>query len=247
MRALVAAAALLLAGTAMAATAVIRGSATFEGAEALPPGSTLEVELLDVSGADPAGERRAEVSVEVRRRGAVPFVLTYDPAGIDPARYYELAARLVADGRTLYRADPVPVLTHGAGNVAVIPMLSLSGPRAQRTGPDPDILVGTWTAEEIGGAPKAPGVASFVTVTADGNLRGRGGCNSFFGNYTVTDGVLAIGPLGATRRACEAPAMEQEAAFFTALEAARGFRLQRGLLLLLDADGRVLARLDRQA
>ena len=59
--------------------------------------------------------------------------------------------------------------------------------------------------------------------------------------------MLRIGPLGATRRACPPPAMAQEAAFFAALEAARGFRVQRGLLVLLDADGRPLARLDRQA
>ena len=75
------------------------------------------------------------------------------------------AARLVADGRTLLKADPVEVLTHGAGNVAVIPMGS---PAPRGTGPAPELLAGTWTAEEIGGAARAPGVASFVTLTAEG-------------------------------------------------------------------------------
>ncbi len=247
MRALLAAAFVLAAGAALAATAVIRGSASFDGIGAVPSGATLVVDLVDDSGGEAPGEALATVSVEVRRRGAVPFVLRYDPAIVAAERHYVLAARLEADGKTLIRADPVEVLTHGAGNVAVIPMGSPPGAGPRRAGTEPEVLVGTWTAVEIGGEANAPGVASFVTLTADGEVRGRGGCNSFSGRYEVTGGMLGIGPLGATRRACPAPAMAQEAAFFAALEAARGFRLQRGLLVLLDGDGKPLARLDRQA
>ncbi len=244
--ALLAAALVLLAGPALAASAVIRGAATFDTGEPLPAGTVLEVDLVD--DAEPDAEPLASASIEVRRRGAISFVLRYDPAAIDPTRHYLLAARLVAaDGPTMVKADPVPVLSDGAGNVAVIEMLPPGGKRSQRAATDPDVLVGTWTAEEIGGTPKAPGVASFLTLTDDGKVRGRGGCNSFSGSWEVTDGVLGFGPIGATRRACPPPAMAQEAAFFAALEAARGFRFQRGQLLLLDADRKVLARLDRQA
>jgi putative lipoprotein len=245
MRGLLAAALVLVAGAALAATAVIRGSASFEGVEGVPAGATLVVDLVDDSGA--AEAPLATVSVEVRRRGAVSFVLRYDPASVTAEGHYLLAARLMADGKTLLRADPVEVLTHGAGNIAVIPMGFSGGSGSRRSGPEPELLVGTWTAEEIGGAARAPGVASFVTLTADGEVRGRGGCNSFSGRYEVADGVLRIGPIGATRRACPPAEMAQEAAFFAALEAARGFRLQRGLLVLLDAEGKALARLERQA
>jgi putative lipoprotein len=247
MRAVLAAVLIVAAGAALAATAVIRGSASLDWMEAIPPGATLVVDLVDDSGGDAPGEALATVSVDVRRRGAVPFVLRYDPAIIASDRHYVLAARLVADGKTLIRADPVEILTHGAGNVAVIPMGSPAGAAARRAGPEPEVLVGTWTAEEIGGEVKAPGVASFVTLTADGEVRGRGGCNSFSGRYEVAAGVLRVGPIGASRRACPGPAMAQEAAFFAALEAARGFRMQRGLLVLLDAEGKALARLERQA
>lgn len=247
MRALLAAAMVLAAGAALAATAVIRGSASFDWTEAVPAGATLVVDLLDDSAGAAPAEPLATVSVEIRRRGAVPFVLRYDPADVAAERHYVLAARLTADGRTLVRADPVEVLTHGAGNVAVIPMTTPAGQRSRTAGPEPGILVGTWTAEEIGGTPRAAGVASFLTMTADGEIRGRGGCNSFSGRYEMAGGELRVGPLGATRRACPPPAMAQEAAFFAALEAARGFRMQRRLLVLLDADGRPLARLERQA
>ena len=59
--------------------------------------------------------------------------------------------------------------------------------------------------------------------------------------------MLKFGPVAATRRACPPTEMEQEARFFAALEAARGFRMEHGLLVLLDAEGKPVARLDRQA
>lgn len=249
MRGLLAAVLICTAGAAMAATAVIRGAATFDAAESLPAGAMLEVDLLDTSEA--TAEPLASDRVEIRRRGAVPFVLRYDPDAIDQGRNYVLSARLVSDGRTIFRADPYPVINGGTGNVAVIEMFSTQRQRPRQSQSqsqaEPDLLIGTWTAEEIGGAPRTPGVASFITLTGDGKVRGRGGCNSFSGRWEVVDGVLTIGPLGATRRACPPPTMDQEARFFSALESARGFRMQQGLLVLLDADGAALARLDRQA
>ena len=177
------------ASVAMAATALIRGAASFDAETPPPPGSTLEVELLDLDAATPAGQRRAEASVPVRRRGSVAFVISYDPTAIDPGHRHVLAARLVEGKRTLFRADPFPILTAGAGNVAVIPMVSLEA-RKPAAPADPAVLAGTWTAEEIGGEPRSPGVASFVTLSPDGTLRGRGGCNSFSGSYEIAGGVL---------------------------------------------------------
>jgi heat shock protein HslJ len=47
--------------------------------------------------------------------------------------------------------------------------------------------------------------------------------------------------------ACPPPASDQEAAFFRALDVTRGFRIEEGALVLLDAGGAPLARLQRQA
>ena len=226
------------ASVAMAATALIRGAAL--------PGRSGGVEVEELHLERRAGRRRAEASVPVRRRGSVAFVISYDPTAIDPGHRHVLAARLVEGKRTLFRADPFPILTAGAGNVAVIPMVSLEAKKPAAPA-DPAVLAGTWTAEEIGGEPRSPGVASFVTLSPDGTLRGRGGCNSFSGSYEIAGGVLKVGPVAATRRACPPAEMDQEARFFAALEAARGFRMERGLLVLTDAEGKPVARLDRQA
>jgi len=53
-------------------------------------------------------------------------------------------------------------------------------------------------------------------------LDGHGGCNRFFGAYTLSpDGKLAIpGPLGSTRMACPGPIMEFETEFLNALSTA---------------------------
>jgi heat shock protein HslJ len=45
--------------------------------------------------------------------------------------------------------------------------------------------------------------------------------------------------------ACPPPASDQEAAFFRVFDATRGFRVEDGALVLLDAGGAPLARLQR--
>ena len=82
---------------------MIRGAASYAEALELRPGTVLEVELLDVSKADAPAERRGSVSVPVRRLGPIPFVLSYDPAAIEAANRYSVAARLVQDGQVILR------------------------------------------------------------------------------------------------------------------------------------------------
>jgi len=100
-----------------------------------------------------------------------------------------------------------------------------------------------WRPVRIGAADIATDIRAFVQFRADGELAGQGGCNRFFGRYRIAGDAIGIGPLGATRMACPAPAMELEAAFFAALEAARTFRRDRTRLVLLDVDGHEQAEL----
>lgn len=104
-------------------------------------------------------------------------------------------------------------------------------------------ITGSWVATEIAGAPVAEGVVSWMTLTAEGRAQGQGGCNGFTGGYRVEGAALGFGPLAATRRACPPAQMAQEAGFFAALGATRGFRIEAGALLLLDEGGAPVARL----
>jgi len=76
---------------------------------------------------------------------------------------------------------------------------------------------------------------------------GYSGVNSFSGSYESGAASLKFGPIAATRRAGPPPAMAFEAAFFKALEATRSYRIAGENLDLLDAEGRVLARLEALA
>jgi putative lipoprotein len=244
MRAFFAAAALLaMAGVALAETGVIRGQASIGAPVEMKPGTLLEVELLDVTRAD-AAERRASVSVPVRRLGPIPFVLSYDPAAVAAEGRYALSARLVQDGRVVMQSEgATPVLTGGAGNTAEIALTPLAEPQAVAES-GAAALAGTWT---LGGGAEGvvAGGGPSVTFAEAGEARGSGGCNSFRASYSVEGGGVHFGPIAATRRACPPAIMQEETRFFAALEATRGARVEDGTLHLLDATGATLLSLER--
>jgi membrane-bound inhibitor of C-type lysozyme len=61
-----------------------------------------------------------------------------------------------------------------------------------------------------------------VTISfADGQITGFGGCNNYNSNFTLGDDnpfVMSISPVVATRQACPEPILDQETAYFSALE-----------------------------
>lgn len=248
--------ALAAGGASMAATDVIRGSVTYRERMALPPGVSLEVELIDVSKADAPAVVIASDDQPVVRQVPIPFTLAYDPAAIDPKNSYALTARLTLDGATLFRSTATtPVLTGGAGDTPEILLVQSTPPatEAAETPPpaaapeaqveeltDPAMLAATWIAEEINGAPTAEKVVSWMKLTSEGRAQGQGGCNSFSGSYKLEDGVLSFGPIASTRRACREPQMSQEDRFFATLGAVKSGRIEDGKLVLTDLEGNTL-------
>lgn len=76
-------------------------------------------------------------------------------------------------------------------------------------------------------------------------VTGYSGCNEFFGSYDLKGDALTFGPLGMTRRFCADVAGEVEQAFLSVLSKARGWRVERQMLLLMD-DDHILARLRQE-
>jgi putative lipoprotein len=230
----------LTTGTAMAELSTIEGSASYRERIALRPGAVLEVELLDVSRADAPAERLASIRVRAKGRVPIPFMLHYDPAMIEQNRTYAVTAKLILQGRVVFRSDTVhPVLTRGAGNSVEILMIRTSAGDAASPGPaasagspgDPAALVGpTWVAEDIRNRGVMDYVQSHITFTADDQAHGSGGCNNFTGRYTLDGATLHLGPLASTNKACPPAIMNQEASFYEALGQTRGYRFENGLL-----------------
>jgi heat shock protein HslJ len=105
-------------------------------------------------------------------------------------------------------------------------------------------LAGTsWRVTDVNNGKEA--VVSLVADTSvtmhfakDGKVAGSGGCNNYTATYTQDGDKLTFTPAAATRRMCIAPGvMEQEHAFFKALESVATARMEGNRLELRTADG----------
>ena len=102
-----------------------------------------------------------------------------------------------------------------------------------------------WQATEIAGqAALSDAEAADVTaVFAAGELSGSGGVNRYTATYeTTADGAITISAAAATLMAGPPAAMEQEQAYFAALEQVAGFSATADSLTLTDEQGEVLVQ-----
>lgn len=127
-------------------------------------------------------------------------------------------------------------------SLGALAMLLIGGALAGSEGPEG----GDWRLSVLGesAVPELPGgrQVQFRLDPVEHRASGFAGCNRFFGSYELSGEALGFGPLAATRMACPEGESSLEARFLDALARTRGWRIEGGELLLLDA-GTVLARL----
>ena len=107
-----------------------------------------------------------------------------------------------------------------------------------------DLAGSHWRPSFISASELPPGIHMQVDFQPDGQITGNGGCNRFFGGYTVTGNHIKIGPIASTRKGCPG-IISVEAAFFATLEAADRFEQDETTLILFDAAGTKLAQFVR--
>lgn len=106
-------------------------------------------------------------------------------------------------------------------------------------------LEGTsWSLVEVNGQPVLAGSAPTLVFEAD-RAGGNGSCNTFGGEYKAENGKLSFGPIFSTLMYCE-DFMDQESAYFAALEEASGYQIRGGKLQILNAEGQVTLTLASQ-
>lgn len=105
----------------------------------------------------------------------------------------------------------------------------------------PAALDREWAVFELGG--EAVTGRSPTIGFGDGRVFGFAGCNRYTGpvGFTGGDGIR-VGAAAMTMMACPEPMMALEQRFAKALEAVSRWRVADGVLELLGADGRVVAR-----
>ena len=108
----------------------------------------------------------------------------------------------------------------------------------------------TWRLASIDAQPVIPSQdpRQAVQIVFDGSAQrvsGSGGCNRISGGYQRTGDKLKIGPLASTRMACQDASRGQlETRFLAALANTASYSIAGSELILLDARGQTLAKLD---
>ena len=82
-----------------------------------------------------------------------------------------------------------------------------------------DLSGGQWRPSAINAEGIAAETRIYVAFSEDGKVTGFGGCNRFFGGYTVSGDSIKIGPLASTRKGCP-DTLNLEVEFFSALQSA---------------------------
>lgn len=129
------------------------------------------------------------------------------------------------------------LLSLAAMIIATAPVLA-DGPAA---GSVPNNLVGTqWRLTALDGAPVPADVTTTLTFSEEG-INGNGGCNGYGSGVEATGTGITFTNVFSTMMAC--PNLDQEQAFFAALDKTRTYAITDGTLQLKNADGDVVADL----
>jgi len=95
-----------------------------------------------------------------------------------------------------------------------------------------------WHLVTLGGSPVLDAAPITLEFTGDNQASGSGGCNNYRGSYTLNGESLTFSPVLSTRMACvEEGVMEQESAYFLALQASVSYRLTADELIISNSDG----------
>ncbi|WP_208995667.1 META domain-containing protein [Pannonibacter tanglangensis] len=139
------------------------------------------------------------------------------------------------------RLSPLARLVGMSLPIALAIVMSLSfGAKADEPALPFD-LVGKWLAEDIGGKGVIDTAQTILEIEEAGTVSGSTGCNTVFGQVTQGAGLLKIGPLALTRKACAPAVMDQERKFVDAINATVDYRSERGKLILLNAKAETVA------
>lgn len=235
---------ILTLGAAIAEPTTLSGEVTYRERLALPENGTLRLSLVDLAAPD---QPRVQAEGAIASPGQVPlsFNLAFDDTILAADRTYGLKAEILSGGQVWFRnTEPLPIDLAAPQAIVIITTFTgrVDDPVASPPVDPRPLLDVTWTAEQIGGVAVTPD-ESTLSIASDMRAGGKGGCNSYFTQAQLSNDRLAFSAVAATRMACDATVMAQEAVFFDAIDATRFWRLAGDKIELLDAGGRTLMRM----
>ena len=226
---------------------LITGTLTYRVRMALPPDAAIDVRLEDVSLADARAKVVAEnVFAAAGKQVPIPFQLAYPAKELQPSHNYNVRARITEGDKLLFTTTQAyPVLTNGAPSTVVL-VLQPAGAAPVQPTIAPNSLRGTqWMLIELHGKPMATSGSNpaYLVLDPDQNrYSGSSGCNRISGTFQLNGNSLQLLGGAMTMMACPEPLMKQEQEFNQALTATGSFRIEAGVLELLDRK-KLLAKL----
>lgn len=227
----------------------LSGTATWRERMALPSGAQLEVVLEDISLADAPATMLGQTLIDNPGNPPVEFQLEYDPARIEPGHRYALRARVSLQGQLLLVTDTVHPALEGDNHTPELLLRAVE--RSNETALTLDSAVALedthWHLVELSGRDitdseqQAP--AHLILQAQDQRAVGAGGCNRYFGSYSLQGESLTFGQLASTMMACM-KGMDVEQQLHDALGQTVAWRIVGGHLELLNEAGTVVARFE---
>ncbi|PSL11828.1 putative lipoprotein [Marinobacterium halophilum] len=221
-------------------THTVSGQALYRERITLPPASSLEVKVQDVSRADAPAEVLATLI-----RGdlaAPPYAFSFKiPADqLQPGHRYSVRATISHQDQLLFTTDQhYPVLASGDDTNLMLVMKRVASEQARAS------LQNTyWKLTHVNGTPVqvAEGEREPHLILKQGDrVQGYSGCNQFMGQFSQTATQLSFGPIAGTMRACM-PSLDYERPFLQLMQGQVDWSVEGETLKLHNPDNNISAR-----
>jgi putative lipoprotein len=158
-----------------------------------------------------------------------------------------LTGYLADDGKALINVTLADKACQPVSNALPLPQtvrVEYNGKRYEGcAGSAADMLRGNdWSVTSIDDNKPADGTKLTLDFGTGGVLSGKGGCNTFRGNYVLTAEQLTLSKIALTRKACPAPLMQQERNFTQRLAEVERFEVSDdGSVVLITKSGRKIS------
>ena len=97
-----------------------------------------------------------------------------------------------------------------------------------------------WYVEYIYERPVIDRSPAYFLFGKNGKVSGNASCNQFMGEFEASEGRVTLSDFVTTRRSCIGSLDEQERRFLTAVSDVVEWKIEQGLLLMLDARGLIV-------
>ena len=131
--------------------------------------------------------------------------------------------------------------------ITILGMVGIALAIAACSAPDSMLDDTKWFLRTYGESNNLEAIIEDTEITAtfdsaEGEVSGSGGCNTYFARYEVKGGKLSISEMAFTEMACVSPegVMEQEQEFLSLLANAQSFQADDTTLTIICLDGRQL-------